>query len=280
MGTLNGIAFTEEKGSAFTQYDADSGWRGTRVFQIAWSDQRAFAEALLGFSTPVGGFGIRIRGQQYPGFNFLYCRSLSITGKGVLDRDVAPEIAAYDRAVVTAGYRPHNYTTSTTDEEEETDEEAEANLARFIEEWDFSGEFLTIPSLGFTWLDDGSAVDQNVGITLGTIGLTLTGTEEPLMNRALIASALGKVNSVTWYGFGAGKMRFDGAAARRTTTAEGIGAWEITYRFRARTKEWNKFWKPTDIPGAGGWVEIRDDGGFTVYGEFNFYNLFPGAPTP
>lgn len=266
MPLLSGISYEELEESGRTSYSADSGWRGERIFIIDFADRRLFGEALLGWVEPIGDMGIRYKGQRFPGYDFLFCRQLQTEGMGKLAQ--GSEMASYTKAKITATYLPSNFGTSTTDTDEDYDEDAEERLAHLTEEWDFSGEFLTIPSGSFLWSWDAEPVEDDIGIMVGTIDIALTSSEEPLLHRDTIAAALGHVNSTAWYGFAAEHVLFLGAAARRTLTAEGITAWEITYRFRARAVPHNAFWRE-----GVGWLGIEDTDGNPPYHLYNFYNL-------
>ena len=233
MPTLSGITYEELPGSGKFTYNPDGGHQGERLFLVDWGDRKAFHEALLGWTEPVGDLSVRFLGQKFPGYDYLYCRQVNVEGVGELSQGA--DMASYPKAKVTATYTARNFGTSTSDTDEDYDEEEEDALAHLTEEWDFSGEFLTLPDGSYCWSFDLELVEGSVGILIGTADIALTSDAEPLLRRDLIAAALGTVNSRTWYGFHAGYVLFLGASARRTTTVEGVSAWEITYRFRART---------------------------------------------
>lgn len=268
MPTLDGISYEEVKGSGRQQYDFESGWRATRVFQIAWSDVAAFSTALLGWSEPIGGFSIRVRGQQYPGNEWLFCRGIQVEEIGKLQQGA--EMAVYDKAKITATYLPHNFPTSTEDDDD-YDEEIEESMRHWEETWNFAGEFLTVPDDAYVWVADGDPTDQAVGIVMGTVELSLYSSEESVFYRNAVAAATGSVNSAVWYGWNPGYVMFLGAASRRTITPEGSGAWEITYRFRARSIPYNYFFRPG---AGGGWQAVEDADGDPPYASYNFRNLF------
>ena len=269
MPILNGITYEELEHSGRTTYSHENGWVGHRTFLVAWDDRRAFAEALLGYTDPIGGLGISFPGQRFPGHDFLFCRDIAIEDIG--EQSQGAEMASYPNAKVTATYRPHKFGTSTS-ETDEFDEDAETSLAALTEEWDFSGEFLTVPEGAYCWSLDLELINEAVGIIIGNADIVLTSAEEPLLRRDRIADALGAVNSVTWYGFYPAHVMFLGAAARRTTTAAGVGAWEITYRFRARSESYNEMYRP-----GVGWSAIETTAhGDPPYRPYNFYNLFAG----
>ena len=267
MPTLNGITYEELAGSGRMAYTHEAGWHASREFIVDWGDRRAFCEALLGYSEDIGGMGVRIPGQQYPGYAFLFCRDVQVEGIGELQQ--GPDMAAYTHAKIDATYRPNRLGTS-TGEEAEFDEDEEARLARLDEQWDFGGEYFSVPGSSYWWVAGNQLVEESVGIMIGTIDIVLTSEQEPVLNRSRVAQALGCVNASPWYGFPGGRVLFLGASARRTITAAGIGAWQITYRFRGRSIPWNHFMRP-----GLGWQAIYDpDTGQGPYSSYEFYNLF------
>jgi len=268
MPTLSGITYEELPGSGKFTYNPDGGHQGERLFLVDWDDRKAFHEALLGWTEPVGDLSVRYRGQRFPGYDYLYCRNVTVEGLGELSQGA--DMASYPKAKVTATYTSGNLGTSTADTDEDYDEDEEAGLAHLTEEWDFSGEFLMLPDGSYCWSLDLELVEGSVGLSIGTADIALTSDAEPLLRRDLIAAALNTVNSRVWYGFGIGHVLFLGAAARRTTTSDGVSAWEITYRFRARTQSYNEMYRP-----GVGWSAIEGTTtGDPLYAPFDFYNLF------
>lgn len=270
MGTLNGINYDELDGSNTLQFSPD-GIVGIRLFQIDWDDRIAFVEALLGYTNAMGHLPIRTNAQQFPDYERLYCQNAGIKGHGLLD--VAGQEARYDFARVTAEYRPWAYSSSNA-EDDDYDEDLEANMARWEEVHEYGAEVLSIPGSEFFWAvgPPGVAVDTPVGLFVAVTDYTFSSNAEPELRRVAIRNAVGKVNDAPWMGAPAGYVLFLGASARRTVTSQGIGAWEITYRFRELGRSWNEF--HGRVGGVTRWEAIQDEHGNPPYASADYDTLF------
>lgn len=278
MPVLAGITYQELPGSGRLRYSPD-GIVGQRIFLVEWADRIEFCRQLLGYAEATGHIAIRTAAQRFPGFDYLYCYSAVSEGLGELGQGL--ELPTYSRVKVTAEYRPLRFGTSVTETDEYEDDIEDARR-HLNESYEFSAMFLNVPGGFFKYSDDPGlwadrpAIPSPPGILVGTLDLMLESEYEPEIDMATIQTCLGKVNSALWYGYGAGKVLFLGASARRTMTSEGIPAWTVLYRFRARTQKWNWFFKGESGIGANhadGWWEIENVNGDPPYQTANFSAL-------
>lgn len=272
MGTLNGINYEEIDGSNRLAYSPD-GIVGTRIFQVAWDERIEFAQALLGYTNAVGDLPIRTDAQTFPGYDRLYCRNATVVGLGQLDK--TGQVARYDLATITAEYRPWSYSSSNV-EDDDYDEDLEANMARWEEVHEYGVEVYSTASGEYYWSADpapaGTPIPTPIGFVSGVTDYTYTSSAEPELRRAAIRARRGTVNDAAWMGAPAGYVLFMGASARRTVTSEGVGAWEITYRFRELDHSWNEF--HGRIGGVTRWEAIEDEHGNPPYASTDFGALF------
>jgi len=251
VGVLNGITYHERPGSNRLSYSPE-GIVGIRIFHVEWGDRIDFAKILLGYVNAVGHLPVRTDAQTFPGYDYLYCQNATVEGEGEL-AEVGGE-ASYEVAKITAEYRPWKRGT-TNAESDDYDEELETAMGSFEQSMEFSAEILSVA--GSQWEYNvgpriGEAVDTPVGIVVGNVDITLTSNAESEVPWTAIRNCLGCVNSVAWFGAPASYVLFLGASVRRTITSEGIGAWEICYRFREREASWN------EVLVGSTWTWIRD----------------------
>ncbi|GAG28568.1 unnamed protein product, partial [marine sediment metagenome] len=149
----------------------------------------------------------------------------------------------------------------------------EANMQRWDEVHEYGLEMLTGASGEFVWtVEPLRPVGESVGLVVPLTVYTFTSAAEPELRRDAIRNARGKVNDATWMGAPAGYVLFEGASARRTTTSQGVGAWEITYRFRELDHSHNAYHgRPA---GAGRWELIEDQYGNPPHASADFRTLF------
>ena len=268
MGTLAGIAYTEIPGSNVLSYTPD-GITGRRVFKVAWADRIAFCEELLGYTRSVGHVPSRFYAQRWPDYERLYCQDASIEPIGTIDETLDGQ-ATYEEARITTEYRPWK-TGTTNAEEDEYDDELEEAMGSFTQGADFSSEFISVAASSFRYADDHAAIDTPTGILSTCIDHTLTSDQEPEVPFTAIRNCIGKLNDAVWFGSLIGHMLFVGASIRRTITAEGVGAWEISYRFRERI---DATWNHVYSQGAWRLIEGTDPPNDPPYGSASFRTLF------
>jgi len=237
------MTYTEFPGSNTLSFSRDS-IKGRRLFKVDWGDRINFCKALLGYVTSVGHVPLRSLAETFPGYDDLYCQDANIEPDGV-QSEVDGE-ASYIVAKITAEYTPWRRGT-TNAESEDVDDELEEAMATFTQGADIAGEFLSIPASRFRYVGattttggDVAGIDYPVGRLTGNVDFTLTSDSEAEVPLTAIRACVGRVNSVVWFGAAAGHTIFLGASINRTITSEGVGAWEIAYRFRERIEAtWN-----------------------------------------
>ena len=268
MGTLGGITFTEYPGTNTLSYTPE-GITGQRVFQVAWADRIDFAETLLGYVNAIGHVPIRWDADTFPDYDRLYCQDVQVEPVG--EPSEVLSAGSYNLAKITATYRPWKRGTTNVEGDEEWDEDLEEAMATYTQGADFSAEFYSIPQSKFRYVDAPlTSVDMPVGHLVGSVDFTMTSDSEPEVRLTAIRNCIGKVNSTVWFGAAAGHTLFMGASVRRTLTSQGVGAWEISYRFKERTGgTWNSVYD------GSAWRPIETDpGAQPQYASVNFAQLW------
>jgi len=267
VGTLGGITYTEYPGTNTLNYTPE-GITGRRVFQVAWADRITFAETLLGYVNAIGHVPIRSDADTFPDYDRLYCQDVNVEPIG--EPSEVLSAGSYNLAKVTATYRPWKRGTTNVESDEELDEELEVAMATFTQGADFSAEFYSIPQSKFRYVVGGAPLDQPVGHLVGSVDFTMTSDSEPEVLLGAIRNCVGRVNSGIWFGAAPGHTLFMGASIRRTLTSQGVGAWEVSYRFKERIEgTWNSVYDGSE------WLEIETDpGGLPQYAGADFKQLW------
>ena len=270
MGTLNGITYSELDGSNALQFSRD-GITGRRLFLVDWGDRIAFCEALLGYTNAIGHVPIRVDAQIFPDYDYLLCQDAQVEGIGQLDEVMGA--TTYNLAKVTAEYRPWQLGSSNLEGDDELDEDLEAVLARYEQSVEWGCEVINMAGTSLYWSAGhprfGEAIDVPMCRYVPTANIVLTSDSEPEVRWAAIRACMGKISSGIWFGFATGAVRFDGASARRVMTSQGVGAWEVTYRFACRERSWNMM-----LVGPN-WYNVEDVWGTPApYASVSFNQLF------
>ena len=169
--------------------------------------------------------------------------------------------------------------------------------------WSIGGEFITIPSLGFEWKTDSTAVDRDIdmGILIPTIEHQVTWPRVINPPFTALRNTVGRVNSNEG-SFSTGlfipeTLLFLGAELQREVLSTGALAWEVSYRFSERRVDaadegvtghpdyggWNHFYRSddpfaNDAPKVGFYkiegATTHTNAGKTPYELVNFIPLF------
>jgi hypothetical protein len=188
------------------------GMSGYRKFLCRWEEQ----DVLFTDTSPLG--------TGFPGYDYVRMVSYSIKPYGKAKIGVPG--FEYDCALIECEYAtltgPDDAATST---------------------WDLSCEVLETGE-GRTWLSDATAIDApvNLYLPLGveTVEYSVATSSIP----ALVVSEVGKVNSVEFRGYDAGRVLYDGFSSRNEWDAD-LGGWRsrIALKFIYRTRSHNEVWR-------------------------------------
>ena len=243
MPTLNGISYTElhEEGSGQFAISRDSGFRGSRIFRVAWADKWNFLQAVLG-GVEVTGDGTRI---LTPSLRFeptSYYRAL--------DADVSPEFgrsvdadgyASYANALVRVVYGIPDYN--------EEDDPDDPDTPLWIQGTATArSEYLAVDGYGLTWEFDGvylgDTIPQAIPVTF--VDSTFTRYNMAGFSAAAYESLMGlKVNDAAFLGRPAGTLRFGGYAPERTVNVLGqFSGVNLTIHLLYREIPWVQFFRP------------------------------------
>ena len=274
MPLLNGISYEELPGSGTLEY-SPGGIVGRRQFLIAWADRRLFCQTLLGHTTVTGHIPLRTQAQQFPGEDYLYCTHAREKPIGTLSYDA--EGASYPQVEIHTEYHPWNIYTSTVDQDEDYDAEVEQARTYVEESYEFGAEFVHGKGAEYIY-ETGTAVEQDVGLLIGTMEMQLHSPWEPELQVDKIQTCIGKVNSTRFYNYPAEQVLFMGASAQRVITSEGVPGWAVTYRFRAKSVSFNKVYRGATTEVVGMTTYIHLDGWWPItpkpYLDTNFGILF------
>lgn len=266
------VPFEEADGSGANTFGADGG-SGTRILFCEYDDAGLLSAQLLGGAIgETGGIQYREAPARHPDRPFLYARAASYEGIG--PSSVGPSGAAsYPKARVRVEYRPL--------ERDEIDDPDRGSITYITESRDLAGQFVTLPSEQFEWVDGpdtGEAVGE--GTTLGRLLPELAVTLRvhqwfaAPVTEGTFEQAIGKVNDedfrALWTNWGAETLLFEGASAEREYTSDGIAAWRVTLSFRYRSIGWNAFQHP-----SGQFFEVETSTGVRPYSSMDFATLLP-----
>lgn len=293
---------------AFTQFDELNGSPVIDVFvdrqmarrfgKVPWTS----IDALITHLFPTDGSPPASFSSLYPALRAVAMHAEPFAGDKHITTSSGLDIAtvnSYDSAHVAIEYAvDHRYhETSTTG----------ADPVLFLtHSWSAGGEFLTIPSDGFKWVDDDALPDD---ISLGKIipsiehQISWPRIEKPPFGS--IRSRIGKVNSTTM-DFRTGTilpetLLFLGAELRRDILSNGTLGWEVNYNFSERRVKsddgigvegdttvggWNHFFRSEDETSEGaddgivGFYRIvgKKSGDPNVYDLADFADLFVEDP--
>ena len=243
---LGSITHAEQPGSPTEGFDDEGNFTAERRVRVAWADRFNLAEKYRGYSKAVGTAGDRIFVQPHRDPDFARAVVLTVGMEPftnvVLARQGDTRFAAYTEAELVLNYGIPPFGTGAN--------EAEVmDLAS--ESLDFAAEFITVPEKNLFWASDGTdrlLEGQAPGKVLKTMEWVYTQYYVPTIP-ALAVALIGKVNSTAMTSsrlgmtFDVETLLFNPPAVSRNITSEGVGAWQLTYRFSYKPWGWNKFFK-------------------------------------
>jgi hypothetical protein len=236
----------------------------TRVFLIAWTDLKAFLNALEG-----GYFALNNTNyyfnypDEHPDFTGFFCQHTSYEGLGAHTTGTASQIA-YSKAKVTAEYSPLKFDANGT-----------INTI-YIEELDFGAEVVSIP--GGSMKDaSNNHIQEPIQKIFTTVDYTLTINGAPELpggghGQAIQDACASPLNDATFLGAAAKKVMFKGGRATREVTNQGAKKWKIILHFSYRSVEWTKIYSKV----LGDWSEVKTvPGDHLLYESSNLALLLP-----
>lgn len=219
----------------------------TRTFtELAWSDHYAFAATMVGYSELVTQGGTtyvhRVVPRPHPlrhyGKPVLYARDVvSVTGIRPIGTQASPggdRYGYYDTAEVTIGYDTVSYkiladslvlntTTFLPDE---------SLLKRYITRtFAPAGEYFQLPRGAHRWASDGQPANQTLGRSISRVDLSYIWHEVPGLPTAIF-SAIGKVNSTAFDGYGVQTLQLLAVEAVPYKSVVGTTVYDISFRMR------------------------------------------------
>lgn len=242
MAILTTVPYEELRTSGDMSINKE-GMRGTRIFEVSWSNRETFAADLL-----------RYPANFWPGIPALRCSGVQMTGKGVHSYDAVKDMIAYEFCDVVA-----EYTTPESDEK--------GDGTRRTDELDIGGQFITCGKGTFRWASDNAVIEEAPGKYVGTIGYTVDiegATSFPL---AAMVAAAGRVNSSAFMGVAEGSVLYEGAKLRHTIDQDGNRTYSIAHKLQMRSVPWNYLLRPS----TGAWEEVTPP----IYDSYNLNAVIP-----
>jgi hypothetical protein len=259
--TLLGIQVWDE--GTKEQFVRSTTSSATRTLVCAWTDRVALINLLRGAVLQQSPSVLQFTPPAaYPDAPWLFVDTIDVEGiPGETGLNVGVNgLVGYKYARIRVTYRSLSYAEGT-------------ETGAFSV--DFGSEWLTLssatPSLKFT---DGSAedvsTDLNPSLRITTIAFRQARNNLPSIPVPLIVSATDTVNSSSFQGADAGKVKFDGASSQRRIFSNGSPGWDMTYAFTYRSVGWNVAYDP-----VGGWRPIKLKAtGQPPFGSFDYNQLF------
>ena len=238
------IAHSEIQGSPQERFTAN-GLQATRQLMCAWASRHALVVDLL-----------RNGGQDYPHWSGMNMRAREVSSVEPYPHDIkisagaTTQVASYAQALLTVVYA----TPETGQNEKEVDPVTGELYSESIEP---ITEFLTLPVLDennapiFTWADTKEITENQATLQklVKSFDYVVTFYARKYLNPQVL-NLVGCVNlykvrsKMLGWTFPPETLLLGCPPFTRTTTLEGTGAWDQTYRFSYRQYGWNHFFRP------------------------------------
>jgi hypothetical protein len=206
------------------------------AFKVTWEDSPAFLQAVIGTTATVNGLVRRIP-LQNPYLSQLYAIGISdCQGQGS-DENIS-DTRPYPWLIYTVDFAILPYGVS-------------GDSAFLTLTHDDAGRTVTVPGQNYTFADDGSKIDQNVGLPIGGTAVQFTLHQLPSLPGFLsvVLPLVGKVNStaVTVAGvtYPAGTLYFETFGTGSQRSAFGVETHEGSISLVYSALPWNQAIKPT-----------------------------------
>ena len=219
-------------------FSPEGGFEVERALKCDWDDRLDLARELLGHVQTVGGQTIYTQPHRYPDFETAIADSVSIApfGRNVSATSGSDPINDYESAVLGVHYAvPENQ-----------DPTGQGLVTESIEG---AAEFITVPHEDLHW-DNGTGAllkaDEAPGQLIKMLEWVFV-LHHVTNIPSEVFDLVGRCNStaitsvVLGKEFGVETLLYNPPSLRREITTDGVGAWELTFRFTWRPGEWNKF---------------------------------------
>lgn len=136
---------------------------------------------------------------------------------------------------------------------------------------------------GMKWASDSTAVPAQSAPPLRymLVGITCHLVNQPPVANSTIQTLIDNINSDTFFGYGAGQVRFLGCSTELSASGynpQGQGFTEgQNWEFEARSFSWNKLLRPSLMSGAASVLQALDSTNPPIFGTTAFSPLFPLA---
>lgn len=227
-----------------------------------YTNRAAVALTILGSVTSSGAITTVVQPYAWPALPFMFARSVGMKGEGTMSVNGTTGLGDFQYARLTFTFRPKE--AGSTD----AVEIGEENL-------DFGAEVISFNGADpyFKWSGDGADVPAEASPPKIVPVITFTKVRKGLASLpldTLFAIAAAPVNSSTYLGAAAGKLRFEGAQTSREFTTAGAKRWTMSVKLSFRPIEWNKMLRPST--GTFDTI-VTKAGGNPLYPSSNFAPL-------
>jgi hypothetical protein len=266
MALINGV-LCDELTKDFEEGIGSKGPYATKAYLCDWNQRYTVANAMLGLvshsGTSIGFTGPMV----YPESSNMFAREVRILPVG--PQSQGPKQIQWTQAIVEAKFGIWEQSNANDNGQNSFDQNQP--LVYATQEYDFGGQFITIPRSQLKTLAGGN-LDQDFGRIVGVVTYTLTLHKMPFLIGVGARSIVGCINNSTFFGCAPGTLRFDGVKTRRTFDTSGTITQETTLQFAWRPEaEWDKIFT------AGGWTEVITTSGGGVIVSADFTALIPSA---
>jgi len=236
--TPGGIAYTEAIDSGSTSGDRKSAAPVRRCF-VEWDDHQAFLLEALGYVEGAGGVYSVTRPWAYSPGSFYYAKRYDVRGIGCQGVDGDGNIT-FLRALVTLVYGPPD---------EGEDEDADDNDEQPWVEMDMQShtEYWITDGMGLKWVVGGEALPHKAPqrIPMAVKEMTLVRYNVGSVDTSAMTGAEGSFNSTTFWGYGKGRLLFEGYGKHKVVNTAGVAlAYTLAVKIRARSPRWDYQWRP------------------------------------
>ena len=216
-----------------------------------WPKIDAVIDALMGTAATSGGLGGSITRRlphQCPEDNRLYCHDAWFLEGAEQDLKDSGR-PTFDNATIQATYGFLPYTINPLDDPNgligfPNSDSPGTPYTYAIQEVKGGTEMIRLPNSGFKWASDNKPAVDSVGRFIGNGSFIFVRKRVPYLNEPLYLSLQNKLNDRVMFGAPIGQFRFHNWGTRTEFNDDGTRSNEVTFDFRWREFDWNKFMRP------------------------------------